>query len=330
MIQKTGYRTYEEAVKEAEALLWANRSSEGQLATTKHTRKDDKGDRLPFAYIEDKETGATAYIYSIFPEDGYDVTFLSGEEAAESNRTYPFRDTSKHKITFLMAINTPVFKPTKAITPDEALTPEGQRTIFSFFGDNTGKMEGYGFMSKEETEAKEYTVETAFENWDEEDVGSLLCTPFPKALQELTGVKVKTPSDYAQGIAKLLKAELTEEQAEQAKSTFLFFASDALLRYAIYEFFRTEDYAHLKRVLSSYRKFYLSDKWDEELALFGFTSSGAKAALTAEEYVIVKYLSRWNADITGEPSRLKEIAAYTGIPLSLMGKVYKIERIFYF
>ena len=102
MIKKRGFKTYEEAVKEAEALLWKNRDGE-ELTTIEHTRKDNEGEPLPFAYIEDKETGATAYISSIFKEQGYNLIFLSGDEAKASNRTYPFRDVDKESIPFLMA-----------------------------------------------------------------------------------------------------------------------------------------------------------------------------------------------------------------------------------
>ena len=335
MIRKRGFRTYEEAAKEAQALLWKNRESEGELTTIEHTRKDREGKLIPFSYIEDKETGATAYISSIFTEQEYSITYLSGDEAKDSNRTYPFRDVDKEAIPFLLAIHTPIFKPTKEITPDEALTPDGLTAIFAFFGeDREGAATGGGFLTKEEVEAQAYTIETAFEYWEEKgsvEVGSLLCLPFPKALTELTGVKVKTPSDYAKGISKLLKAELTEEQEAHVKSTFLFFASEALLRYAIYEFFRTEDYSHLKKVLSSFRKFYLSPKWEEEFTLYyGYRNIGDRELFTTEEYVIAKYLSKWNANIVGNPNRLKDIADYTGTPLNLMGKAYKIKHIWDF
>ena len=335
MIKKRGFKTYEEAVKEAEALLWKNRDGE-ELTTIEHTRKDNEGEPLPFAYIEDKETGATAYISSIFKEQGYNLIFLSGDEAKASNRTYPFRDVPKESIPFLMAIHTPIFKPTKEITPDEALSREGLRTIYNFFGEGDEDIvAGSGFLTKEEVEAQAYTIETAFEEWEKEDgtivISSLLCLPLPKVLTELTGVKVKTPSDYAKGISKLLKAELTEEQERCAKSTFLFFASEALLRYAIYEFFRTEDYSHLKEVLSSFRKFHLSPKWEEEFTLYyGYRNIMDKELFTTEEYVIAKYLSKWNAEIIGKPNRLKDIAEYTGTPLSLMGKAYKIKHIWDF
>lgn len=192
MIREHGYRSYEEAAKRAEALLWEDRQDRERLTTLEHTRKDrDTGKRLPFAYIEDSDTGATAFIYSLDPEgSSYSLTYLSGEEAKEENRTYPYRDTPKERIPFLMALRTPIFKPVREISPEEALTPDGLRAIYSFFGE-----ERSGFLTADEVEAEAYTSETAFEYWEGEDgateVGALLCLPLPQDLQQLTGVKVK-------------------------------------------------------------------------------------------------------------------------------------------
>ena len=332
MIREHGYRSYEEAAKRAEALLWEGRQDRERLTTLEHTRKDrDTGKRLPFAYIEDSDTGATAFIYSLDPEgSSYSLTYLSGEEAKEENRTYPYRDTPKERIPFLMALRTPIFKPVREISPEEALTPDGLRAIYSFFGE-----ERSGFLTAEEVEAEAYTLETAFEYWEGEDgateVGALLCLPLPQDLQQLTGVKVKAASDYAKGIAKLLGGQLSEEQEREAIGTFLFHASEALLRYAIYEFFRTEDYSHLKGVLSCYGNFYLPKNWEEGFPIYyGYRSELNRQHFTTEEYVLAKYLSKWNATITDLQSRIREVAEYTGTPLSLMSKANKVRHIWDF
>lgn len=327
MIVKRGHKDYEEAVKEATALLWKYRENREQLTTLERSRFDENKKRLPFAYAEDKETGATAYIYSFDEAQGYALTFLTGEEANEDNRTYPFRGVSKEAIPFLMALRTPIFRPVREIKPDEALTPDGLKVIYTFFGaDEEEATFIFGFKTKEEIEFIGYTLETAF---DEE--GSLLCLPFPQALTQLTGVKVKTPSDYAKGISKLLKAELSEEQEKDVKSTFLFYSSEALLRYAIYEFFRTESYSHLKEVLTAFKNFYLPKKWEEEFTLYyGYRNFIGGELFTTEEYVLAKYLSKWNANIVGRQIRLKDVAEYTGTPLDLISKAYKIRHIYDF
>lgn len=337
MIRENGYRTYEEAAKRAEALLWENRSKGGELTTQEYTRKDSEGNRLPFAYIEDSETGATAYIYSLDPEErAYSLTFLSGEEAKEERRTYPYRETPKESIPFLMALRTPIFKPDRGISPDEALTPDGLRTIYAFFGEEATEAKYYsGFLTKEEVEAEAYTLGTAFEYWEEEDgtteTGALLCLPFPQDLQQLTGVKIKKASDYAKGIAKLLGGQLSEEQEREAISTFLFHSSEALLRYAIYEFFRTEDYSHLKEVLSCYENFYLPKNWEEGFTMYhGYRNEADRQHFTTEEYVLAKYLSKWNATIVGQQSRIIDVAKYTGTPIALMSKANKVRHIWDF
>ena len=338
MIRETGYRTYEEAAKRAVALLWENRGQDReQLTTTEHTRKDSEGKRLPFAYIEDSDTGATAFIYSLAQEENsYSLTYLSGEEAKEENRTYPYRETPKEALPFLMALRTPIFKPVREIKPDEALTPDGLREIYSFFGAETGEAKySSGFLTKEEVEAEAFTTETAFEYWEEPDgtteIGSLLCLPFPQVLQQLTGVRVKTASDYAKGISKLLGGQLSEDQEKEIRATFLFYSSEALLRYAIYEFFRTEDYSHLKEVLSCYGNFYLPKNWEEGFTLFyGYRGEDNRQLFTTEEYVLAKYLSKWNASIVGQQSRIKDVAEYTGTPLSLMSKANRVRHIWDF
>ena len=334
MIRKRGFRTYEEAAKEAQALLWKNRENEGELTTIEHTRKDSEGKLLPFAYIEDKETGATAFISSINKENGYNLTFLSGEEAKESNRTYPFRSVAKESIPFLMALHTLIFKPTKEITPDEALTPEGLRAIYAFFGYDT-QNDSIDEAFTPIAEIKDLSIDEAFELWEDEDgtqeIGGLLIRPFPQELTERTGIAVNTPSDYAKALAKLMGVKMSREQAKQAKESFLFYASETFLRYAIYEFFRTEDYNHLKGVLSHFANFALPEKWEQGFTLFyGYRNVIAKEQITTEEYVIAKYLSKWNADIVNEQSRIKEVAEYTGTPLSLMGRASKIKHIWDF
>ena len=326
MIVRYGYKTYEEAEKEAKALLWKYRKGD-ELTTKEHSRLDGDGKRLPFTYIEGKETGATAFIYSLDESENYNLTFLTGEEMNEDNRTYPYRGVSKDALPFLMAIRTPIFKPVREIKPDEALTPDGLKEINFFFGvEEEGSTEYGGFLSEEETESKGYTIETAF---DEEN--ALICLPFPQVLTKLTGEEIKTPSDYAKGISILLKAELSEEQERGAKRTFTFYTSDTFLRYAIYEFFRTESYSHLKEILSTYRNFYLPEEWEVEYPLYyGYANVVKGEHFSTEEYILGKYLSKWNANIVGRQARLKDVAEYTGTPLSLMNKAYKIIRIWDF
>lgn len=326
MIIRYGYKTHEEAEMEAKALLWKYRSGK-ELSIKEHSRLDENGKSMPLTFIEDKETGATAYIYSFEENNGYNITFLTGEEANEDNRTYPYRGVSREAIPFLIAIRTPMFKPVREIKPNEALTPDGLKEINFFFGvKEEGLSEYGGFLTEEETASKGYTIESAFD----ED-GALICLPLPQVLTKLTGEEIMEPSDYAKGISVLLKAKLSEEQEKNAKGCFVFYTSYTFLRYAIYEFFRTENYNHLKEILTAYRLFYLPDKWEEEFPLYyGYANIAKGEHFSTEEYVLGKYLSKWNANIVGRQTRLKDVAEYTGAPLSLMNKAYRIIRIYDF
>lgn len=318
MIVRCGYKTYEEAATDARALLWEYRGEDALTTTEEHTRKDDKGDILPISYIEDKATGATAYIYSLWDGDSFEITFLTGEEASENNRTYPCRGISKDAILFLIALGSLIFKPVKEINPDEVFTPDGMKEIGSFFGEE-GETAYVDFITEAEVARRGYTIETAFG----EDYNELLCLPLPKVLTKLTGAKVKNASDYVRGISLLLKAELSEEQKKEVEESFLFNASFLFLRYATYEFFRTEDYNHLTEVLTTYKSFYLPKNWAERFICL--RRDDTIRHISAEEYVLYHYLSKRGASLVGKQIRLKDVAEFTNTPLSLMNRVYRIK-----
>ena len=320
MIRKIGLNTYKDAVREAEALLWESRDkSRDKQTTTEHTRKGV----IPFSYIEDEATGATVYIYSLFPTESYGLTFLTADEAKPENRTLPYRDLPKETLDFLMVIRTPIFKPVREIIPDEALSPDGVKAIYALFGDY--------LPFTPIAEVTDFDLGTAFEYWEsKEEVGSLLLRPYPQELTERTGIAIKKPSDYAKALAKAMGVKMDKEQAKRAAESYSFFAAETLLRYAIYEFFRTEKYNRLKEILSSFAKFALPENWEENSTLSW--SCYREQKVTAEEYVIAKYLSNWQAYMVGSRSliRLKEVAEYTGTPLGLMSRANQIERIFDF
>lgn len=334
MIKKHFLKTYEEAVKEAHSLFRKHREDEySELSSITRYRKDSEGKDLPFYDMEDEETGAKAYIFSFDAEQGYSLTFFTPEEAKQENRAYPFRDVPEKDLPFLIAMDTPVFKPTKRIAPDEVLTPQGLKAVFSFFGE-----EALSFITKEEAQA--YTIDSAFEYGEkesgEEVITSLLCIPFPEALEELTGLRIGSVEEYVSGIAKLLNTELTEEQAKEAKDSYIFYASEAFIKYAIYEFTRTENYNHLRKILSSYATFLLPDEWEREeySPLFSYRdyrdNGYRQEKPTAEEYVIARYLATGRANIVNTPCNLKDIAGYTSIPLRLISRAYRFKFIWDF
>ena len=317
MILRRGYNGYDEAIEAANALLWEHRRKDSDSLTTKeHRRTDKQGQALPIAHIVDEDTGTTAYVYSIFKEGEYDVALLSGSETKEEGRTYPFRSVPNDRLPFLLALRTLIFKPTQRIEPEDVLTPEGLRTIDAL----TDYGETYtdrAFSTIEEL--GDFSIDEAFDEWEDGEA-DLLLRPFPYELSERTGRAISSPKDYSEAIGTLLGAQLTEEQLRGAERSYLFYASETLLKYALYEFMRTEDYSRLKEVLDYYPLFLLPDGWEE----YSYTPL---YKTTAAEYVLALYLSKREAAMIGAQTRIKDIAAYTSTPLSLMGRAYRLPRI---
>lgn len=318
MIRQHGYKTEKEAEQAAEALLWKYRDEKGSLSTTSHKRINDKGEALPIYRIVDNSTGAMACVCKLI--ETYNVIFLTAEEAKRENRTYPYRQIREDMIPFLLSINTPIFKPVAEIRIDEAFTPENVEKVNSFFGIET--IDG-DFMTAEQIQER-LPIDDAFEEWEDEEgnveITSLSAAPYPEALTQLTGVKVRNVADYIKGIKKLLHADLTEMQEDAIRETYLFNTSSVFLRYAIYEFFRTEDYRHLKEVLSSYKKVGLPKDWEGETYILSHS-------LSAETYTIARYIATRGHIITGDRNRVKDIAEYTNTPLPLMIKASRIKHL---
>lgn len=322
MIRKHGFKDYEEAVREATVLLLGSEKNT-ELSTTEHRGKDEEGYYLPFSYIENNKTGATAYLYS-FSKNHYSFTLLSPEESKPENRTLPYRDVRKESLPLLLAIGTPIFKPSKEISPDEALTPDGIKALRSFIGDDGEQP----FISLKEI--RESSLKDSFEIFEDEDgeteLGALLLRPYPQELTAKTGIAISTPSDYTKALEKAMGFKMSEEQREKASETFLFYSAETLLRYATYEFFRTESYARLQEVLSYYPLFALHKEWENEFTLLYFYNSKMGRKYSAETIVLGYYL--YSRAITISSSRrLKEIAEYTGAPLDLMAMASLLEYV---
>lgn len=320
MIIRHGYKTQKEAEEAATMLLWNDREQPGEMETTKEVRKDKDGKDVLFYGLEDTATGATAYISS-YDDGEFNILFLSKDEANEDNRTYPFRGVPKWKLPFLMAVGvrTPLFKPTEYITPVAAQRYKGMVKLYSFFGEG----ENTGYRPYKELEGK-INIDTAFDMW-EDGYTDFHLTILPSELSDITGLDIKEASDYAKAIGSLLKAKLSKEQIKAVEDSYNFNNSDIFLRYAIYEFFRTEKYDRLKEVLAQYREFGLPEDW-EKTSILDLRDKEE----TAERYVLARYLSRRNAEMAQIDESLKEIASYTGTPLPLLLRAYEHKDIYDF
>lgn len=334
MIRKHEYRSKTEAVREATLLLWESRGTGAPMAAT-YARQLRKRGAPPFFLLEDEETGAEAFVLRASGRGGYSLVFLSPDETGAQNRTYPFRTVPEDDLPLLVVLRAPVFKPSKEITPSGALTPEGMRTIYTFSGfdcDNEREKADLPFSALSELGV--FSLEEAFtiiEGQDKEaEIHTLSLRPFPPELTERTGVRIKSPADYARALEALTGERMSQRQTEGAEEDFLFCASDLFLKYASYEFARTENYGHLKEILSSSGLFGLPDKWEEGFSPLYFCKDFLGEGDAVENYVIAKYLSKWNSDFIRTQRQIKDVAEYTGAPLRLMARASKIAQVWEF
>ncbi len=332
MIFEHANKTFEEALERAEELLWEDRTpgaTEQNLSTLRKVGRDTN-EPLPFGYVEDEDTGAMACLVA-FGEERQNICYLTAKEADPKNRTYIFNGVLKYSLPVLAALRVNFFRPVEAIPLDEAFTPQGVKKVNAFYG-----YDGYGdLIDKAQLLEGKFTLATAFyyfgeeisqeeivelENNGEDIDRELACNPFPCILEEVTGLKVKNATDYAKALAKYLGAKFTKGQIEFIKGVYNFCAADMLLRYATYEFFRTEDYNRLKEVVGEYQAFGLPKDWAAKHAPLNFISPNGISSTTAEEYVLAKYCGARGAEIVGGKNNLREIANYTHTPLKVIMK----------
>jgi hypothetical protein len=214
-------------------------------------------------------------------------------------------------------------KPIKALSADDALTPDFYNELNSYFDD----MEKT-YRTKEEYEAKNYTLENAFEVEDEELEESpekreyrdnLYFVGYAPVtiLKELSGTNIRSVSEYVKAVGKYLKTSPLDERQERAILKCINFKyRDLFLKWLCYEFMRTEDYNHLKECLKEYRKFLLPKKWEKGLIYLH---------IEPELFVLSYYLSMEVLSYL-KRDQLRQIAEATNTPYSLIIKASKEKR----
>ena len=144
-------------------------------------------------------------------------------------------------------------------------------------------------------------------------------------LAEETGREIHSPEDYEQALSTLLDAQFTDEEKKTIRGSFLFYQGERLINFALYEFLRTESYDRLKEILASYPKFGLPDDWEENLPyLWATRSNDTDKRITAEEFVLSRYLAKDASEIVGGYT-FREVAEYTGIPIDLVIKCSRMR-----
>lgn len=316
MILNSEIPTYEEAIKKGMTIaLLCSESKEGKYILSEEA--DGSLCRSGFSYIKGKETGETVYIYKDDIYGLYSVLGLTAEEASLENRTFPYRNAQEYKIPYLASHRTLFFRPVKEIAIEDILTPDALNILSQYLGeDPTAPFYCRLFMDEEETEAHR-SIDKAFYDYEDDGEIRLKCMPYPALLTKLTGVEVTSPKSYAKGIEKLLGITLTASQRKGAEESYIYSASTALIRYAMYEFARTESYERLKEVLSSYDAVHIPSEGKQYPLYVGYEDVGG-TVYPIEETILSKYIYKRVADSLGIQTNIDDIAEFTGVPKSLL------------
>lgn len=320
MILRKGFKSFAEAKREALKTVQQNSPSPRKRATEVY-KEERGGGALEYAYTQDNETGATAYTYFV-SEGRYEFMYLTAEENERSNRTYPYRYVTEYNIAVLASLRVPFFRPKEEIPLEELLTPHALRTVDQYLGEDISEPTYVcAFMDEEETGAHRST-DKAFYDYDDDGIQPLRCKPYPALLTKLTGVEITSPQSYANGIQKLLGVKLTASQRRGAKEEYVCSASNALARYALYEFVRTESYDRLKEVLGSYEAVPIPQQWGTYPLYTGIEKNGR--VYTIEEAILSKYISEESAKLLRVQSNIPDIADHTGAPIALLRRAKEI------
>lgn len=316
MILINDITNYEDAIKLGTTVaLLCSKREEGKYTLSEQA--DESFCRKGFSYIKGKDTDETVYIFKDDLNGLYSVLGLTAEEASLDNRTFPYRNAQEYKIPYLASYQTLFFKPVKEVAIETILTPDALKTVDQYLGEDILDTSYLcSFMDEEATEAHR-SIDKAFYDYEEDGEIPLKCMPYPALLTKLTGVEVTSPKSYANGIEKLLGIELTASQRKGAEECYIYSASNALIRYAMYEFARTESYDRLKEVLSSYDAVHIPSKGKQYPLYIGYEDSEG-TFYPIDESILSKYIYKRVADSLGIQTSIDDIAEFTGVPKSLL------------
>lgn len=326
------FSSFDEADKKARSLIGGDRiTPEGKPDVRRIAirRKGKIDEAIYFSSLDERGTRPShevGYVYSQI-ENHYGLTIFAPEEWGRY--TYVFRNLQPNKLFIPVSLHANFVKPSKPVSLDEAISAAEDEVISSFFAT---KIEGLPPRSDQTTreQLREFTRETAFtifEPDEDEDERTLQldCNPPVYVLAEETGREIHSPEDYEQALSTLLDANFSDEEKKTIKESYLFYQGERLINYALYEFLRTESYDRLKEILASYPKFGLPDDWEENLPyLWATRSNDTDKRITAEEFVLSKYLAKDASKIVGGYT-FREIAEYTGTPIDVVIKCSNIR-----
>lgn len=319
MRKEYDFSTREEAVDAASATFhrWHSEQPPTQTYNLMERTLSNKDGSIAIHYVEDETSGARAYILPNIGY-GYSVAYLSSDEVEEANRTFPFRESREDIIPFAVMLSIIFYKPTTEIPLSEATSLDSANRIEKFF-------EEAEWQSREKVLSESKSVADCFyiedeevegnkEEWPEEWERNIVYSAeiHRSILEEETGVKITSSATYIKALSKWLNTTLDSRQKRAVKSYYDFTQPYLFLRYALYEFLRSESYPHLRELLSHYADFGLSEKWEAK-----YFPKSRKGVASAEEYVIGKYLGGMGREYLGN-NRLRDIAEFTETPYPLI------------
>lgn len=286
-----------------------------------------------------EKIGGQAFVYSTGhePPRWYAVA-LSDEEINPLNFTLPFRNLPVKGISPLARLRVRFSKPVRPLSIDDIKTEEGQAYLCKYMREEDEPVLYWSFEDKEQyskgnldkTEFLQPHPDPDIEDYPDEesemwlDNMCFINNPHPSILSEATGIKIKSANDYLTAFSKVVSSPLDKREKRAVLETFVRDSSDLLLDFALYEFFRTENYGRLQEILSLYKEFGLPANWATSLTrLSEYNSTLRKLEpLSVEEYVVALYIQEEYSSIVGSRS-YKEISQETGIPRSIIYKASK-------
>lgn len=225
-----------------------------------------------------------AIVYEAQPNDFGVCLFKDGEF---DRRTYVCRDLKDIDLYDICARYCFMTKPVKPFTIDEALTEPNARYIHEFLGDE-----------------------------------SMMVWVVLDTLKGFDGT-MSNSDEIIDFLSKSTDSGIVGDNKESIRASFEYYMIDRFLKYALYEFLRTEDYAHLCSILSSYAQFGLSEGWENRSLLLKGLSSLGDVERVSEMYILGCYLYK-NSKHVAEKSH-KDISAFTGIPMDLIERALNIS-----
>lgn len=309
MIDKVFFNVTKDEIGEIARLLLREKSN-GSLNEYAETRTlgsselggDAKQDsRVVYSLIRNEETKAVVYYFPLVGGTTYRVAYFSPEEWGRY--TFPFEGVSPMLLYNVLFYHAAFIKPSKPLPAESVGSTYFHRTLEEYFGEEK--------VGNTEEELRKLTsIEEAFVYADEKDEDTLtfIAWASPEVYAKVTGVEVHDMESFLTAVKKHFNVTAIEEKKEQLiKAIFLLLQQQLFLRWASYEFARTEDYSTLQECIRESKRF--------------LTPIGTNAQIA----VLAKYIAYDALHAIGRSDRLRDISEVTKVPFKLLMEASKVK-----